>query len=104
MRLAFSRVRPEKVDRLRSWMAELAQREEEVRETFRQETVRHEVAYLVESGDGPLLVYAIEAADLAEAARAVETHPLPIDHEHRQVMREVFDGAVPAECLLDMSL
>ena len=104
LRITFSRVRPDKVELLRAWMADLARREEEVLETFRQETVRHEVAYLLESGDGPVLVYAIEAADLAQAARAVETQPLPIDLEHRRVMREAFDGVVPTECLLDIRL
>lgn len=98
LRLAFSRVQPDKVDRLRAWMKELAQREEEVMETFRQETVRHEVAYLLTTSDGPLLVYAIEAESLAQA------RPLPIDLEHRQVMREAFAGVVAAECLLEMSV
>lgn len=83
-------------------MAELAWREDEVLETFRQETVRHEVAYLLDIRDGPVLVYAVEAADLDQAGRAVETHPLPIDREHRQVMHEAFDGRFPAECLPDI--
>jgi len=56
VRVRFFKVRPEKLDRLQAWMAELAQRDEEVQETFRQETVRHELAYLIEGPEGPILV------------------------------------------------
>jgi hypothetical protein len=104
VRVRFFRVRPEKLERLRAWMAELAQREDEVQETFRQETVRHELAYLIEGPDGPVLVYIIEAEDLEQAARAVREHPLPIDLEHRQVVTETLGDPFPAECLLDMTL
>jgi Family of unknown function (DUF6176) len=104
VRVRFFKVRPERLGRLRAWMAALAQRDEEVRQTFRQETVRHELAYLIQGPDEPLLVYIIEAEDLEQAARAVQDNPLPIDLEHRQVMAEVLGDPVPAECLLNMTL
>jgi Family of unknown function (DUF6176) len=96
VRVRFFKVRPERLGRLRAWMAELAQRDEEIQETFRQETVRHELAYLIEGPDGPLLAYLIEAEDLELAARAVQDNPLPIDLEHRRVMGEVLGDPVPA--------
>jgi hypothetical protein len=104
VRVRLFRVRPEKVDRLRSWMNELSQRADEVRETFRQETVRHELAYLIEGREDPILVYVIEAEDLDRAALAVEERPLPIDLEHRRVMAEVLADPVAAEPLFDMAL
>jgi hypothetical protein len=57
------RVRPDQVGRLREWLAELGRRQEEVRETFRNEGVRHEQAFVLAGADGPLLVYAIEVDD-----------------------------------------
>src|SRR5438045_1016611 len=60
LQVVFSRVKVDQVDRLRSWMAELMARPHEVRQTFEQEGVRHEMAFLVEAREGPLLVYAIE--------------------------------------------
>ena len=60
LHVVFSRVKVDQVDRLRSWMAELMARPQEVRQTFEQEGVRHEMAFLVEAREGPLLVYAIE--------------------------------------------
>lgn len=104
VRVRFFKVRPEKLDRLRAWMAELAQRDEEVRETFRQETVRHELAYLIEGPEGPIVVYIIEAEDLEQAARAAAQRPLPIDLEHRRAMAEVLSDPVRADCLLDITL
>ncbi len=85
-------------------MAELLQREAEVQETFRQETVRHELAYLLEGRVGPVLVYIIEAEDLEQPARAVQERPLPIEVDHRRVMTEALAEPVTAECLLDMKL
>ncbi len=48
IQVSFRTISPEKVDQLRSWMAEAQRREQKVRETFLQETVRHEQAYLIE--------------------------------------------------------
>jgi hypothetical protein len=101
LRVRFFRVRPDKVDRLRAWMEELARRHDEVVVTFAQETVRHEAAWLMETVEGTILVYAIEADDLEQAQRAVEENPLPIDLEHRAVMDDVIEVSIELEQLLD---
>jgi hypothetical protein len=101
LRVRFFKVKPDKVERLRAWMDELSRRRDEVLETFAQETVRHEAAWLLETAEGPILVYAIEAEDLEQARRAVEEHPQPIDLEHLAVMEEVLGAPYPAEQLLD---
>jgi len=95
------------VDRLRSWMAELNERQDEVRETFAQEGVMHERAYLLEMEKGPVLVYAIEARDFEAASRAYNDSTLPIDLEHRKVMSKVLaepaDADLVYECQADAS-
>jgi hypothetical protein len=101
MRVRFFRVRPDKVDRLREWMEELHRRRDEVLLTFAQETVRHEAAWLMETVEGTILVYAVEADDLEQAERAVAENPLPIDLEHRAVMDEVIEVPIELEQLLD---
>ena len=101
LRTHFLRVRPDKVDRLKWWLTELNRRRDEVRETFVQETVRHEIAYLLDGADGPILVYVVEAEDFDQARRAYQGSTLPIDAEHRQVMKEVTDGAAPVEALYE---
>jgi hypothetical protein len=97
----FFRLKPDKIDRLRDWMAELHRRRDEVLETFAQETVRHEAAWLMETVEGTILVYAIEADDLEQAQRAVEQNPFPIDLEHQAVMDEVIEVPIELEQLLD---
>jgi len=101
LRTHFLRVRPDKVDRLRWWLGELNRRRDEVRETFAQETVRHEMAFIVKGADGPILVYVTEAEDFDQARLAYQASTLPIDTEHRQVMKEVTDGAAPVEALYE---
>jgi hypothetical protein len=104
LEVVFRRVKPDQVDRLRAWMREGERRADEVRETFRQETVRHEVAYLLEGKRGPVLVYAMEAEDLDRSAETFRSSSLPIDVQHRTVMRDVLEGPAEAEKLYEVAL
>jgi uncharacterized protein DUF6176 len=104
LEVRFRRVKEGEVDRLRAWMAEAGRRVEEVRETFRQETVRHEVAYLLRGEEGPVLVYAIEAEDPELGHRVAASSTLPIDRGHRRVMGSVLAGTADAELLYECRL
>lgn len=105
LKVTISRVRPGREDRLRAWLAELNTRLGEVRETFRNEGVRHEQAYLIEGADGLLLVYASEAEDHDHVMAAFAASTLPIDREHAAVMADVLaermDVAPAYACALD---
>ena len=92
LRVGFATIRPEKEARLRDWLKELGEREAEVIETFRRETISHEQVFIVQSESGPLLVFAIEAEDHELARKVYESSTLAIDKEH---------GAVLQECLAD---
>jgi hypothetical protein len=89
IRLAIRKVKPGQEGHLRAWMVELNRRSAEVRETFAQEGVRHEQAYLLKTAEGAVLIYAMEAADHKRAASAFQSSALPIDHEHRRIMAQV---------------
>lgn len=105
LQVAFYRIENDKVDKLQSWMAEAQDRTEEVRETFREETVRHEQAYLVEMAGGEhLLVYIMELEDPEAAQKAAQQSGFEIDRQHRQVMADVIQGKVEARLLLDVRL
>jgi uncharacterized protein DUF6176 len=95
---------PDKVERLRAWMHGLRDRTDEVRATFAQEGVHHEIAWLVQGHDGPIMVYAVEVDDPAAARRAYDASILPIDHEHRQIMQEVTAGPAVTEKLYECTL
>lgn len=104
LRVNCAKVKPDQVERLRSWLHELNDRADEVRDTFRQETVRHEQALLIDARQGPVLIYAIEAEDHEAGRAASESSTLPIDQEHRQVMEAVLDGPAEVERIYDVSL
>lgn len=79
-------------------------RRDEVIETFVNEGVRHEVAYLLPAADGPVLVYAMEVDDPERASAAFRASSFPIDDEHKRVMGQVLAGPVEAELLYDVRL
>jgi hypothetical protein len=97
-------VRPDKVDLLRAWFAESTRRGEEFRQTFQQEGVRHEQAYLVATSDGTLLVYTSEAEDMEYAMNAFLNSQLPIDAEHRKVMTEALAEEADTELIFDLTI
>ena len=104
LRVAIRRIRPEKEPRLRAWLAELNSRAEEVRETFCDETVRAEQAYILPGDTGPLLVYVMEAEDFERGSKAFATSQHKIDAEHRQVMGECLAESLAIAPLYDVSL
>ena len=103
IRTAIFRVHPDKLERLTAWLAELQHRSDEVRETFAQEGVTREQAYVINSADGPLLIYVIEAADFERAEEAYHNSTLPIDAEHKAVMAEVISGPADLTPRYDVS-
>jgi hypothetical protein len=103
MKLAILRVKPEEEARLRSWMAELNRRRAEVLETFTNEGMRHEQAYLLRTSDGPVLIYAMEASDHDRAASAYQDSTFPINREHRQIMKQILAGPATVELLYECS-
>lgn len=104
LQVVFQRIHPDQVEQLRGWMSELMRRQVEVLETFRQEGMRHEVAYLLHAADGPVLVYAMEAEDMERAWAAYEASQLPIDLEHHRVLAAVQAGPREVEQLYELRL
>lgn len=104
IRVAFRKIAPDKTEKLRSWMAEAQSRDDEVTETFRQETVRHEQAYLIENSGDRILVYVMELEDPEAARQAFQNSALEIDHQHRAVMAEVVEENLEPELLYDVRL
>ena len=104
LRVWISRVRPDKESRLRAWLAELGARADEVRDTFLDETVRAELAYIIAGDTGPLLIYVIEAEDPERGAQAFANSRHRIDAEHKAVMRECLAEPLQLAALYDLKL
>lgn len=101
IKLTIRKVKPGEERQLRAWMARLNSRRAEVLATFKQEGVRHEQAFLVSIAEGPVLIYAMEASDHERAAAAYSQSTLPIDLEHKSIMKQVLGEAVPCELLYE---
>jgi hypothetical protein len=93
----FYRVKPDRVERLRSWMEEVSRREDEARASYAQEGTTHVQAFLLEPSAGPLLAFIAEVGDPAEARAAHAASTLSIDAEHHDVMHDVVEGRADAE-------
>lgn len=102
--VSIRRIRPDKEDRLRAWLEELNLRADEVRETFRDETVRAEQAYIVSGAIGPLLIYIMEAENFERGAKAYAESTHKIDAEHRAIMKECLAEPVSVAPLYDVSI
>jgi hypothetical protein len=102
--VVFRKVRPDKLDRLRAWLKELNERKDEVRQTFEQETVRHERGYILDGKDGPILAYVMEAEDHGLARRAYRNSTLAIDRQHKEVMADCLGDPADAELLYECML
>jgi uncharacterized protein DUF6176 len=103
LHVSFRVIKPGKEARLREWLAQLNDRADEVRATFRDETVRAEQAFIAVGPQGPMLVYAVEAADFERGAAAFADSQHPIDAEHRAVMQECVGPALDIRPLYDVS-
>ena len=101
IKLAIRKVKPDQESRLREWMADLGRRSAEVRETFAQEGVQHEQAFLLKNAEGSILIYAMEAPDHERASAAYRNSTLPIDQEHRRIMAQVLGERANAELLYE---
>jgi hypothetical protein len=104
LNITFSRVRDGQLELLRAWGRELEGRRDEVRETFRQEGVKTERSFLLETTDGWVHVIAIEVEDMDGARAAYDSSTLPIDLQHRATMAAALDGPFPVEHLYECAL
>jgi hypothetical protein len=102
LKISFRRVRDGQLEPLRAWMNALMERQHEVRQTFEQEGVRHECAYLTQDREGYVLVYVAELEDEVAAHAAYARSTLPIDLEHRVIIAQLIVGPAEAELLYDV--
>ena len=103
LRVRMLRVQPDRVEQLRAWFRELGARRSEVLATFEQEGTRAEAVHLLSGAEGLVLVYVMEVDDLEKAQRAFAASTLPIDAEHKRVMKACCDGSVVSELLFECS-
>ncbi len=101
--LVARRIDPAHRERVVEWLRTVdGPRREEALAALSAEGVRHETALLLETADGPVLVYAMETDDIDRSRSVADDSPRPIDAEHRAVMRAADAGPADAAILLDL--
>ncbi|MRG58966.1 hypothetical protein GE115_03655 [Agromyces sp. CFH 90414] len=101
--LVARRIRSDQRDRVVGWLREIdGPRRPEALESLAAEGVDHEAAMIIDTSDGPVIVYAMQTDDLAGSRDVADAPPWIVDAEHRAVMLAVGDGPAPAEVVLDL--
>ncbi len=95
------RLKPDSVDRVRAWAAELTRRGDEVLATLRDEEVAVESVFLEQSPDGDFLIYYMKARSLEEAGQAVQHSHHEIDAYHQEFKQDTWESRTPLELLID---
>jgi len=95
------RLKPDSIDRVRTWAAELNRRRNEVLETLRDEQVIVESVFLDQTSDGDFLIYYLKARSLEEARQAVHLSQHEIDEYHQKFKCDTWDTRQRLELLID---
>jgi len=101
--LSLRRIKPENRVEVEDWLARVgSELHSQAVDTLIAEGVTHETAVLIDTSDGPVIVYAMETDDIDRARAVGAASASPIDHEHHRVMRAADAGAVPHRVVLDV--
>jgi hypothetical protein len=101
LQTTIARVDEKDVPQLRSWLASLSSRREELRESYRQQGTRHELFFLVRTRRTPILVLISEVDDVEHATRSFLESELPIDVEFKSLFQQISPEEADAELLYD---
>jgi Tfp pilus assembly protein PilO len=96
-----ARVDEDDVPRLRSWLAGLSSRLDELRGSYRQQGTRQELFLLVRTRRAPLLVIIAEVEDVEHASHSFLRSQLPIDLEFKELFQELSPEQAEVELLYD---
>ena len=99
-----ARVDEDDVDRLRTWLADLRTRRDELAESYRSQGTRTEQFFLIRTRGLPLLVFVSEVEDVEEATRSFLQSNLPIDVDFKNLVQEISPEEADVELLYDSRL
>ncbi|MEZ3160651.1 DUF6176 family protein [Microbacterium sp. BWT-B31] len=97
------RIHPTHRARVLEWLAEVdGARRDEALQSLHAEGIDHETAIILDTSDGPILVYAMQTDDVERSRRIADDSPRSIDSEHRAVMSAADAGSADARIVLDL--
>jgi Tfp pilus assembly protein PilO len=99
----FAHVAENDIPRLRSWLASLSGRRDELRKSYQRQGTRHELFFLIRTQLGGLLVLISEIEDIERATSSFLLSNLPLDVEFKNLIQEISRLAPGVELLYDSS-
>jgi len=97
------KLKPDSIDRVREWAAEIMRRRDEALETMRDETVALECFFLERAADGDYLIGVMTAESFERSQQAVRESVHAIDAYHQQFKRDTWESVEPLELLVDLN-
>ncbi|MGL4610296.1 MAG: DUF6176 family protein [Trueperaceae bacterium] len=96
------KLKPNSLDRVREWAAEITRRKEEALETLRDESIFLESFFLEKASDGDYLIGYIRAESLEQSREAVKKSTHALDDYHQEFKKACWESGEKLEVLVDL--
>ena len=96
------RLKPDSIEKVRTWAKTLNERKDEALATLRDESVILETVFLDQTAEGDFLIYVMKAESFERAKEAVQRSVHSIDEYHQNFKRECWADGKRLEMLLDL--
>jgi hypothetical protein len=97
------KLKPNSLEKVREWAAEITRRQDEALETLRDESIFIESFFLEQATDGDYLIAYIRAESLEQSQKAVEKSVHAIDAYHQAFKKECWESGKRLEVLVDLN-
>ncbi len=97
------KLKPNSLDKVREWAAEITRRKDEALETLRDESIFLESFFLEKASDGDYLIIYIRAESLEQSQKAVTKSTHTIDAYHQAFKKECWESGENLELLVDLN-
>jgi hypothetical protein len=96
------KLKPNSLDKVHEWAAELNQRKDEALATLRDESIFIESFFLEKASDGDYLIAYIRAESLEQSQEAVKKSTHAIDAYHQAFKKACWESGERLETLVDL--
>jgi Family of unknown function (DUF6176) len=97
------KLKPNSLDRVKEWAAEINHRKEEALATLRDESIFLESFFLEQASDGDYLIGYIRAESFEKSTEAVKKSAHAIDAYHQAFKKECWESGGRLEVLVDLN-
>lgn len=97
------KLKPNSIDRVRTWAEEIMRRKDEALETLRDEGVVLECFFLDRRDDGEYLISIMTSSDIERSQAVGRDSTHDIDAFHQAFKRDTWESGAPLETLVELT-